>query len=303
MQHNKWLLVDTTGKADEALKDIESSSVISMDTEYDSFRYFRDKLCLIQIKARRKTYLFDPLGDIDLSFLGKYFAASSLCKIMHAGDNDVRILKRDYGFVFNNIFDTHCAASLLGCSHLSLAALVSQYLGIEFEKKRKIQRSKWDSRPLTEEQLVYAAMDTAYLPDLYRRLEDEILKAGLEVEAAKIFTNMAKVVWREKELDQRGHKNIGGYQALPDSRKERLKRLFRWRYLKAKAINRAFFMILSDKDLFSLSGAEIGNLEDLEDKGLLSRDKIRLLGPELVEILSGEGESIKAHSSQNPRHS
>ena len=303
MQHNKWLLVDTPVKADEALKDIKSSSVISMDTEYDSFHYFRDKLCLIQIKTKRKTYLFDPLGDIDLSFLGEHFAASSLCKIMHAGDNDVRILKRDYGFFFNNIFDTHRAALLLGCSRLSLAALVSQYLGIEFEKNKKIQRSKWDLRPLTEEQLAYAVMDTAYLPDLHRRLEDEILKAGLEAEAAEIFTDMAEVVWREKELDQGGHKKIWGYWSLPDGCKERLKRLFRWRYLKAKAINRAFFMILSDKDLFSLSWAEIGNLEDLGDKGLLSRDKIRLLGPELVEILSGEDKSIKAHSSQNSRHS
>lgn len=287
MQHNnKWLLVDAHAKADEALKDIEISSVISMDTEYDSFRYFRDKLCLIQIKAKRKTYLFDPLGNIDLSFLGEFFAASSLCKIMHAGDNDIRILKRDYGFFFNNIFDTRCAASLLGCSHLSLAALVEQYLGIEFEKKKKIQRSKWDLRPLTEEQLAYAVMDTAYLPDLHRRLEDEIIKTGLEAEAAEAFTEMAKVVWREKELDQRGHKKIGGYQALPDGRKERLKRLFQWRYLKAKAINRAFFMILSDEDLFSLSGVEIGNLKDLGEQGFLSQDKVRLLGPEIVEILN-----------------
>ncbi|MDO9586285.1 MAG: HRDC domain-containing protein, partial [Syntrophales bacterium] len=150
----------------------------------------------------------------------------------------------------------------------------------------KIQRSKWDLRPLTEEQLAYAVMDTAYLPDLHRRLEDEIIKTGLEAEAAEAFTEMANVVWREKELDQRGHKKIGGYQALPDDRKERLKRLFRWRYLKAKAINRAFFMILSDEDLFSLSGVEIGNLKDLGEQGFLSQDKVRLLGPEIVKILN-----------------
>jgi ribonuclease D len=285
MQHNSWLLVDTRTKAEYARKDIGNSACISMDTEYDSFRYFRDKLCLIQIKAKRKTYLFDPLCRVEISFLGEFFASPSICKVMHAGDNDIRILKRDYGFFFNNIFDTHRAAALLGCSHLSLSSLVSQYLGIEFEKKKKIQRSKWDLRPLTEEQLVYAVMDTFYLPDLQRRLEDEIHKADLETEAAKVFTEMAKVVWREKELDQRGHKKIGGYNALPDNRKECLKRLFRWRYLKAKAINRAFFMILSDHDLFCLSDTEITNLEDLMAKGLLSREKARILGPEIVELL------------------
>jgi ribonuclease D len=294
MQQNEWLWVDTSSKAEKALEDVENSPVIGIDTEYDSFRYFRDKLCLIQVKAKRKTYLFDPLGNIDLSFLGKSFAASSACKIMHAGDNDIRILKRDYGFFFSNTFDTHRAASLLGCSHLSLAALVERYLGIGFEKNKKIQRSKWDIRPLTEEQLEYAAMDTAYLPDLYHTLEAEIIKAGLETKAVEAFAEMTKLVWREKELDQRGHKKIGGYRELPDNRKERLKRLFRWRYLKAKAINRAFFLVLSDKDLFFLSGMEIGNLEDLADKGLLSQDKIRFLGHELVEILSGKDVSIKA---------
>jgi ribonuclease D len=285
MQHNSWLLIDNPSKAEEAIKDIRESAVIGMDTEYDSFRYFREKLCLLQINSGKKIYVFDPLEDIDLSFLGEFFASSSICKVMHAGGNDLRILKRDYGFVFNNIFDTHRAASLLGCTHLSLAVLVNRYLGIEFDKNKKMQRSKWDVRPLTEEQLDYAVMDTFYLADLRLRLKSELEKEGLEGAAQRVFTEITGVVWREKELKRQGHKGIQGYYALPDDRKERLKRLFRWRYLKAKAINRALFMVLSDSDLFSLSGMDIGGLEDLRGNGLLSEEKVRLLGPELLEIL------------------
>ncbi len=285
MQHNPWLLIDNPSKAGEAIEDIRKCAVIGMDTEYDSFRYFREKLCLIQINSGKKIYVFDPLGGMDLSFLGEFFASSSICKVMHAGGNDLRILKRDYGFVFNNIFDTHRAASLLGCTHLSLAVLVNRYLGVEFDKNKKMQRSKWEIRPLTEEQLDYAVMDTFYLADLHIRLKSELKREGLEREAQKVFTEIAGVIWREKELKRQGHKGIQGYYALPDDRKERLKRLFRWRYLKAKAINRALFMVLSDRDMFSLSGMEIGDLEDLKENGLLSEEKIRLLGPELVEIL------------------
>jgi len=244
-------------------------------------------LCLIQIKAKQNTYLFDPLCNMDFSFLGEFFASSSICKVMHAGDNDIRILKRDYGFLFNNIFDTHRAASLLGCTRLSLSALVSQFLGIEFDKSKKTQRSKWDLRPLTEEQLSYAAMDTAYLLDLQCRLNDEIIKADLEAQAARVFTEMTKVEWKEKTLDQRGHKKIGGYYSLSDDRKECLKRLFRWRYYKAKAINRALFMILSDHDLYCLCDAEIENLEDLIEQGLMSAEKARLMGPEIIALLTG----------------
>ncbi len=293
MQDSTWILVDTGAKAEEAAKDIAGSSAIGMDTEYDSFRYFREKLCLIQIKAERKTYLFDPFGELDISFLGEYFADASLCKIMHAGDNDIRIIKRDYNFVFNNVFDTHRAASLLGCSRLSLAHIISEYLGIEFEKNKKMQRSKWDQRPLTEEQINYAVLDTAYLFDLYRRLKDELTRNGLEAEAEKIFTDMTMIKWQNKALDSNGHKKIARYYTLTDKQKERLRHLFRWRYEKAKEINRAMFMILSDQDLVRLSSLEVGSFHELMEDRLLPADKVRLFGGELFELLNIYDENTK----------
>ena len=285
MQNNGWLFVDTPSKVEEAIIDIGSSSLIGVDTEYDSFRYFREKLCLIQIKAEKKTYLFDPLDHVDISFLGEYFASPDLCKIMHAGGNDIRILKRDYDFTFQNIFDTHRAASLLGCSQLSLANVISQYLGIEFEKNKHMQRSRWDLRPLTEAQLSYAALDTAYLLDLYHRLEEEMLIKGLDEEAATVFADMTMSRWRKKGLDKEGHKKLERYYSLTIEQQERLKHLFRWRYGKAKEINRAIFMILSDQDLVRLSGLEICSLNDLMASRVLPIEKLHLFGADLVELL------------------
>lgn len=286
MDHNPWLLVDGPAKAKEALKDIAHSDAIGIDTEYDSLRYFREKLCLIQIKADKKTYLFDPLGDCDLSVLGEHFASPSIRKVLHAGDNDIRLLRRDYNFVFNNIFDTHRAASLLGCSRLSLATLVGEYLGIAFEKKKAIQRSKWDRRPLSEEQLQYAVLDTAYLMDLYRRLEELIAERGLQEEVADIFSEMANAKWRKKGLKQDGHKHVDRYYTLTDRQKDRLKRLFRWRYGKAQEINRAIFMVLSDQDLVHLSGLEVGSLHDLMQSDVLPAEKLHLFGQDIVELLT-----------------
>ncbi|MBK7552845.1 MAG: hypothetical protein IPI61_14895 [Syntrophaceae bacterium] len=80
---------------------------MAIDTEYDSLRYFRDKLCLIQVGTEERTYLFDPLDrKLEFSFLGKICRSPAQVKILHAGDNDIRILKRDYGFEFRNVFDT-----------------------------------------------------------------------------------------------------------------------------------------------------------------------------------------------------
>ena len=251
-----WVWVDTRPKVIEARDDIAHSPIICVDTEYDSFRYFRAVLCLLQIKADKKTYLFDPFNRQDFSFLQSVFADPNILKIMHAGDNDIRLLKRDYGYEFHNIFDTHRAASILGAHYLSLSALVNQYLGIEFDKKKSMQRSRWETRPLSDEQLKYAVEDTAYLKDLYLRLESEIRLKGLTGKAVKTFDSIANVMWNEKTFNPLGYKNIKGYQSLASNQKRRLQRLYRLRFQKADETNMALFRICSDQRLIDLAGMD-----------------------------------------------
>ena len=85
--NNGWVWVDTFPKMIEARDDIAQSPIICIDTEYDSFRYFRDMLCLIQIQTGEKTWLIDPLAGLDISFLGDVLNDPGVLKIMHAGDN------------------------------------------------------------------------------------------------------------------------------------------------------------------------------------------------------------------------
>lgn len=283
----RWLWIDTIRKIDEIKDDIASSRIICLDTEYDSFRYFNDKLCLIQLKTERMTYLLDPINGLDLSFLEKPFADPAVLKVLHAGDNDVRLLKRDYGFEFRNIFDTHRAAYILGNHYLALSKLITDYLGIEFSKKKTIQRSQWDNRPLTGEQLDYAAQDTAYLPALYQRLACEIDQKGLSQMALTQFENIAALTWRAKDLDPQGHKKIKGYPTLNAEQKILLKKLFGWRFHKARNANRATFMILSDQNLFELSKTKIQNMDDLACAGIISTEKIAQHGAEVIGIMSG----------------
>jgi ribonuclease D len=288
---NEWIWVDTVSKIDAAREEISRSPILCVDTEYDSFRYFRAVLCLIQIKADEKTYLFDPLNGLDFSFLGSVFADPNVLKVMHAGDNDVRILKRDYGFTFWNIFDTHRAASILGCHYLSLAALVGRYLGIEFEKKKSMQRSRWDTRPLSWEQLQYAVEDTAYLKELYRKLEGEIEEKGLQVGARKAFRGIAEVMWAENHYKPRGYKNIKGYKLLDAHQKRCLKRLYHWRVQKANMTNLALFRIISDQTLLDLARMETPSTDMLKYSGILSYEKATRYGAEIMDILNEDRKS------------
>ena len=284
--NEKWLLVNTSEKLQSAINDFKRAKVLSIDTEYDSFRYFKEKLCLIQIHADVTTYVFDPLHDLDLSFLGKYFGNQNIVKILHAADNDIRLLKRDYKFDFKNIFDTHRAAFLLGFKQLSLEKMIAHFVGVELKKNKKIQRSRWDNRPLTEEQLEYAVQDVIYLPALYEKQAAELSMKNLQSAAMKDFAKIAATTWQEKRFNRHGHKNIKGCDGLDHESRELFKKLYVWRFQRAKDENRAIFMFLPDKTLLELT-------QDIENKGkYLSQRKLKLYGAELERIIE---ENRKKH--------
>lgn len=271
--------------------------MLCIDTEYDSFHFFREKLCLIQVRAEKRSYLFDPLNGVDLSFLGGPFSDPAILKILHAGDNDIRLLKRDYGFVFRNIFDTHRAAALLGCRYLSLAALIRQYLCVDLEKDKKVQRSEWDKRPLTEDQIRYAVLDTAYLKPLCEKLAADIGARSLEKEAAQAFEEITAATWHEKAFNAQGHRRIPAYDELEATQRKRLQGLFQWRFRKAREMNRAVFMILSERELVSLSRLETLTPAGIRDECGFSAERIARFGKEILDLLRRQDAPVQSRES------
>jgi len=250
---NDWIFVDTPKKIKRAIDNFENTSVLSIDTEYDSFRYFREILCLIQIHTDETTYIFDPLGKLNLFFLGKFFNDEAIVKILHAADNDIRLLKRDYQFDFQNIFDTHRAALILGLHQLSLEKMIGHFLGADLKKSKKMQRSRWDKRPLTDEQLLYAMQDVTFLPALYEEQLRQLRVKSVEKTAREAFAKIAAATWQEKTIDRRGHTKLAGYYSLNQEKKDLLKKLYAWRFQLAKEENRAIFMFLPDKNLLEIA--------------------------------------------------
>ncbi len=281
-----WLLVNTPEAATRAADRLRKASILGIDTEYDSFRYFREKLCLIQIYAPTTTYVLDATANLDLSFLDKPFKNKSVVKVLHAADNDIRLLKRDYGFEFKNIFDTHRAAMILGFKQLSLDKMIKEFLGVELKKSKKMQRSRWDHRPLTEEQLEYAVQDVTLLPALYEKQKTALREKGLEESAAGAFDKIAAANWQERVFDRRGYSKIKGYYALTREQKELLKKLYVWRFEQARETNCAVFMFMPDDTLAEL----VQNSDSLQD--ILSPEKYKRYGNDLERILQFDGQSV-----------
>ena len=276
---NDWIFVDTPKKIKRATDNFENTAILSIDTEYDSFRYFREILCLIQIHANETTYIFDPLGTLNLSFLGKFFHDQTIVKILHAADNDIRLLKRDYKFDFQNIFDTHRAALILGLHQLSLEKMINHFLNADLKKSKKMQRSRWAKRPLTDEQLLYAMQDVTFLPALYKEQLKQLRAKGLEETASDAFAKISAAVWQERRIDRRGYTKIAGYYSLNSEQKDLLKKLYAWRFQRAKEENRAIFMFLPDNNLLELA-QDHGNIREI-----LPAETFKLYGGQLELII------------------
>jgi ribonuclease D len=66
--------------------------------------------------------------------------------------------------------------------------------------------------------------------------------------------------------------------------------LYRWRFQKAKKTNMARFRILPDQTLIDLARSETFSMEMLRETEILSPEKIRLYGREIIEtITDGKG--------------
>jgi ribonuclease D len=99
-------------------------------------------------------------------------------KILHAAENDVALLKRDFGFAFASVFDTELAARLCGRAKSGLDSLLEAEMGIRHSKE--LQRSDWSRRPLSPPQERYAADDVRHLATLRDRLREELRAKGRE---------------------------------------------------------------------------------------------------------------------------
>ncbi|GAB4264524.1 MAG: ribonuclease D [Deferrisomatales bacterium] len=156
---------------------LANEPVVAVDLEADSLHSYREKVCLVQVSTPSRNAVVDPLPDRDaLAGLGSLWADPAVQKVVHGGDYDVRLLKKDYGYSPQNLFDTMIAAQFAGRTRVGLAALLEEHFGVVLDKKH--QRADWSARPLSAEMLRYAALDTAYLIPLKTLLEEELERLG-----------------------------------------------------------------------------------------------------------------------------
>ncbi len=244
------LYLDTADAVDRFLADIGQPAAIAIDTEGASFHRFVDRIYLLQLSTERHHAVIDPLPIGTPERLGRLLQDRGVEVVLHDADYDLRLLRQDYGWQVNALFDTRVASQLLGLRAFGLAALLEQYFGIKLDKKH--QRADWSMRPLSADMLEYAALDTRWLLDLRAKLRGQLEKLGRWHWAQEEFGRAEGTQWAPDEQGQAFMKMKG---ARDLSRRElaRLRELVAWRDDIAREIDRATFRVIGNETLLELA--------------------------------------------------
>jgi ribonuclease D len=262
--------IDTTEALAAFCEKLAGAPWLALDTEFLREKTYYPKFCLLQIAAGEQVACIDPLALPSLEPLASLLYDENIVKVLHSGRQDLEIFHLLYGRPPAPLFDTQLAAPLLGMNEqIGYAALVQEVLGVHLGKTHS--RTDWSRRPLSAEQLTYAADDAIYLGQVYEKIRPQLESMGrlawlaqdfAELANPETYRNPPELAWRR----------IGGVQQLKSKPLSVLQALAAWREDAAREMDLPRGWIVKDEALLDIARRLPKSVEDIKDiRGLPER--------------------------------
>ena len=262
---------------------------LGIDTEFMSEGRYRALLCLVQVavddpdrEGEPDIYLIDSLSGVQVAPLAALLGDPSMEIVLHAGRQDVAILRRAWRTELNNIFDTQIAAGFTGASAQAgygnlLGAVLGQRVG------KTASYTRWDARPLTAEQLGYAAEDVAHLLQLADEIQRRLSGRG-RLEWAREECRRLEAATDERDPDTAWERLPRIGQLDPRSRAV-ARALAAWRERTASDLDRPVGSIVADPALVELAKRRPSSTGALEQIRGLHPPIIKRRGEAILEAI------------------
>jgi ribonuclease D len=272
-------------EADEVTRLAErakSEGRFGIDTEFLPEGRYRPLLCLVQVCVGAEIVLLDPLAGFDPSPLAGLLADPAIEVVLHAGRQDVAILRREWGCEITNLFDTQVAAGFAGSSaQAGYTGLLNDVLKIRVAKTASFTR--WDVRPLTPEQLSYAREDVEHLLPLADELQRRLRASG-RLEWAREECQVVADVSDERDPEE-VWRRLPRASGLDPRERAVARELSAWRERTAMAEDRPVGSVLRDPALVELAKRQpIGRHELGQIRGV-NPDLIRRRSADIVSAI------------------
>ncbi|MEM7542174.1 MAG: ribonuclease D [Pseudomonadota bacterium] len=290
------MLITTNAALAELADRLGQSPEFGVDIEFERQSTYFPKLCLLQFATAQSAWCVDPLApDLDLTVLRKPLCDPTIVKLFHSARQDLEVFWWLWEELPSPVFDTQIAAAFLGFDlQIGLTSLVKACLEIELPPSEA--RSDWRRRPLSSEQLAYAAADVAHLCALGTELRQRLNTAGrtawhqaqcAELLAPDLYAPSLDSVW--KRVKGSGRQNglaLGRLQALAS-----------WREQLARERDRPRQWILNDESLVTIAERNPSSVSSLQAIDGIPKKLIRASGAELVSVVQDVTDAPEIDSS------
>jgi len=287
----------------EALALLAPSGFLVIDTEFLRERTYFAKLCLVQLANERTVAVIDVLALKTIAPLLDFIYEPQRLKVLHSARQDLEVLSQAFAKlnpaaaekIPGPLFDTQIAAALTGLpAQIGYADLVHRKQGVKLAKD--LTRTDWSKRPLSHEQILYAADDVRYLVPLYQHMRDELKQRGrlswldeecASMQDAELYRTLPDEAWQR----------LKGTQQLQPEQRAALKALAAWREARAIEKDKPRGWILSDDSLRHLSETLPTTVEQLAGIRDLSEGTVTRSGEKILQLIA---ESKTQAASESP---
>jgi ribonuclease D len=255
---------------------------LGLDTEFMPEGRYRPLLCLVQVAVAGEVAILDPYEGFDPAPLAAVLADPAVEIVVHAGRQDVAILRREWKTTFANVFDTQVAAGFAGFSaQAGYNGLLHDVLRIRLPKTASFTR--WDARPLTAEQLAYARGDVEHLLALADEIQGRLVGRGRLEWAREECVAIAEAT-DERDPDE-VWRRLPRVSGLDPRERAVARELTAWRERTAAHEDRPVGAILRDPTVVELAKRQpIGRRELSQIRGI-TPDVVRRRGDDVVAAI------------------
>ena len=275
------------GVVAELAAQARASGRLGIDTEFMGEGRYRALLCLIQIAVETddgvRVEVLDPLTEeFDPAPLAALLADPDIQVVLHAGRQDVALLRREWSTELRGIFDTQVAAGFAGLrAQLGYEALLHEMVGVRLRKSASFTR--WDTRPLSDEQVGYAREDVLHLLELADALQATLRDRG-RLDWALEECRSLEDASDEREPEAIFHR-LPRVNSLEPSQRAVAFELVRWREETARETDRPVPSVLADAALVEVAKRRPASLERLAQIRGLNESTLRRRGRAILEAV------------------
>lgn len=257
---------------------------IALDTEFVGEDTFVPRLELLQVSAEGLCAVVDVPAVGSLEALAEVMADPRIEKIVHAGRQDLELLALHAGRAAVSIFDTQLAAAMVGYgTQVGYAHLVQRILGAKLVKGHTL--TNWNRRPLTEDQLAYAAEDVHYLLPMHEHLRDRLRALGRLEWIREEFARLEAKLGDGTRDPRLGYQRIRGWDGLRPAALVVLRALTMWRDEEAQRRNVPRGRVIRDEVLLEVARHAPKSLDALRHQRGLHPSEVERNGETLLKLI------------------